>query len=605
QIPENADEQLRQLFSMAHQRMQSLNPEGGTGGDIGLDSLNVWQTGYVDSMCPVDGDPETEGVQASNVVFIFWSEPAATNSQIEIFIDDSLDPVAVVDPLPPPEEQEARLNGLLLTGVPAGVHTFLVEETDQGTFDEIELDVLDVQPFGDPTNVQCVEGLTGEDDAGEEFCTMRLAYANSGPQPTTIEMFFGGGNPLNMGNFLGTITNDGGFFIQTIVTITYGPATFALPTELAWTLVGAENYAPDGGEGSFRARYLGCFMDNLSDCQLDCEDPDCDPPFQIWEAQYGYENNEMLALWICGGSGACPATYPDGVRMFDTGAEIGVIQPADSLAFLAGGGDGAHTFGLQGLCDVANLFESELIEKPFDLLPETPYSPIVEGSLTQEFGDFDFDDGQGGVVGGLGVRSTWTNSERSHLMFIWEGNAVDGVNTIAAIIPSGLPGEEQEYIHPVTSDETIVELQFLRYFSTIGDAEDPARLTLDQAFGSERFTTAEPPPPADFFVRGNIDGSADPAPQITDAIYLLSFLFLGGPPPPCAAAADTDATGGTNLTDAVYVLTFLFLGGAAPPTWIDGPTCEAFVDGVVGFDLGCETPWEGSCVADGDPAAAP
>ncbi len=67
------------------------------------------------------------------------------------------------------------------------------------------------------------------------------------------------------------------------------------------------------------------------------------------------------------------------------------------------------------------------------------------------------------------------------------------------------------------------------------------------------------------FVRGDAD--ADGGINITDPVYVLGFLFLGGLTPPCLDAADADDSGSSaiDITDPVYLLNFLFLGGPAPP----------------------------------------
>jgi hypothetical protein len=64
------------------------------------------------------------------------------------------------------------------------------------------------------------------------------------------------------------------------------------------------------------------------------------------------------------------------------------------------------------------------------------------------------------------------------------------------------------------------------------------------------------------FKRGDVD--ADGKTGITDAIVILTRLFLGGDEPPCLDAADVDDSGELNLTDAVRLLTHLFLGGLPP-----------------------------------------
>ncbi|MBI4606904.1 MAG: DUF3160 domain-containing protein [Planctomycetes bacterium] len=67
------------------------------------------------------------------------------------------------------------------------------------------------------------------------------------------------------------------------------------------------------------------------------------------------------------------------------------------------------------------------------------------------------------------------------------------------------------------------------------------------------------------FARGDANG--DGALDLTDAVCVLSALFLGSGP--CASAAcqdpqDADDSGRVDITDAIYVLSHLFLGGPAP-----------------------------------------
>jgi hypothetical protein len=82
------------------------------------------------------------------------------------------------------------------------------------------------------------------------------------------------------------------------------------------------------------------------------------------------------------------------------------------------------------------------------------------------------------------------------------------------------------------------------------------------------------------FVRGDADGSG--AINITDGIFDLNFLFLGGPDPLCKDAADADDSGAINITDGIYILNFLFLGGGDPlppyPGCGPDPTADDAVD---------------------------
>jgi hypothetical protein len=75
------------------------------------------------------------------------------------------------------------------------------------------------------------------------------------------------------------------------------------------------------------------------------------------------------------------------------------------------------------------------------------------------------------------------------------------------------------------------------------------------------------------FVRGNADGSTvppeNPASSIdlTDAISLLSFLFMGGAAPPCRDAADATDDGEIDISDPIRILDHLFLGRKMPAPW--------------------------------------
>ncbi len=67
-------------------------------------------------------------------------------------------------------------------------------------------------------------------------------------------------------------------------------------------------------------------------------------------------------------------------------------------------------------------------------------------------------------------------------------------------------------------------------------------------------------------VRSYICGDADQsqAVSIADAVYLINYIFAGGPAPIPAAAGDPDCSGATSIADAVYLINYIFAGGAAP-----------------------------------------
>ena len=65
------------------------------------------------------------------------------------------------------------------------------------------------------------------------------------------------------------------------------------------------------------------------------------------------------------------------------------------------------------------------------------------------------------------------------------------------------------------------------------------------------------------FIRGEVN--SDARVNVTDPVFIVMHLFLGGEPPSCEDAADTNDDGVIDLSDAVYELAYLFAGGPPPP----------------------------------------
>jgi hypothetical protein len=84
------------------------------------------------------------------------------------------------------------------------------------------------------------------------------------------------------------------------------------------------------------------------------------------------------------------------------------------------------------------------------------------------------------------------------------------------------------------------------------------------------------------FRRGN--ANADDNTDLSDAVFVLSYLFLGGATPACMKSADTDDSGTLDITDAVYLLNYLFLGNPAPSSPFPDCGPDPTED-----ELGCET----------------
>lgn len=71
---------------------------------------------------------------------------------------------------------------------------------------------------------------------------------------------------------------------------------------------------------------------------------------------------------------------------------------------------------------------------------------------------------------------------------------------------------------------------------------------------------------------GNVNADAGDAVDLSDLIYLVNYLFLGGPAPTCPAEANTngDVSCAVDLSDLIYLVNYLFLGGPAPAACLPG-----------------------------------
>ncbi len=74
----------------------------------------------------------------------------------------------------------------------------------------------------------------------------------------------------------------------------------------------------------------------------------------------------------------------------------------------------------------------------------------------------------------------------------------------------------------------------------------------------------------------NPDGVVD----ISDAVSILSYLFVGGPFPPNLDRLDVNDAGGVDVADAVYLLSYLFVRGPKPPEPFDAPGFDPTPDGL-------------------------
>jgi hypothetical protein len=60
------------------------------------------------------------------------------------------------------------------------------------------------------------------------------------------------------------------------------------------------------------------------------------------------------------------------------------------------------------------------------------------------------------------------------------------------------------------------------------------------------------------------DANGDGGVNVGDAVYVINYVFKGGPPPDPECLGDANNDGNTNVGDAVYLIAYVFKGGPAP-----------------------------------------
>ncbi|MCC6964050.1 MAG: hypothetical protein IT585_12415 [candidate division Zixibacteria bacterium] len=68
--------------------------------------------------------------------------------------------------------------------------------------------------------------------------------------------------------------------------------------------------------------------------------------------------------------------------------------------------------------------------------------------------------------------------------------------------------------------------------------------------------------PAPSYRCGDADGSGSVS--ISDAVYLINYIFGGGPAPSPLLAGDADCSNAVSISDAVYLINYIFAGGPQP-----------------------------------------
>jgi hypothetical protein len=65
-------------------------------------------------------------------------------------------------------------------------------------------------------------------------------------------------------------------------------------------------------------------------------------------------------------------------------------------------------------------------------------------------------------------------------------------------------------------------------------------------------------------IRGNINGDLGQTVDISDLTFLVSYMFKGGPVPPCPEESNINGIGTVDITDLTYLVSYMFKSGSAP-----------------------------------------
>ncbi|MBD3219160.1 MAG: M28 family peptidase [candidate division Zixibacteria bacterium] len=60
------------------------------------------------------------------------------------------------------------------------------------------------------------------------------------------------------------------------------------------------------------------------------------------------------------------------------------------------------------------------------------------------------------------------------------------------------------------------------------------------------------------------DVNSDLSVNVSDAVFVINYVFIGGVPPEPIFVGDTNCDGAVNVSDGVYIINYVFIGGHAP-----------------------------------------
>jgi len=142
---------------------------------------------------------------------------------------------------------------------------------------------------------------------------------------------------------------------------------------------------------------------------------------------------------------------------------------------------------------------------------------------------------------------------------VWNGKFTDGTAYKELVATSNVAGSSSNdysilltFGQAVLSPGATADYAVALVYSQTGTARLGESVDLAKAYW-------EGPPP---YTAGDANG--DGSANVADAVYLINYVFNGGPAPDPLAAGDANCDGSSNVADAVYLINYVFKGGPAP-----------------------------------------
>jgi len=212
--------------------------------------------------------------------------------------------------------------------------------------------------------------------------------------------------------------------------------------------------------------------------------------------------------------------------------------------------------------------------------PSWDYDPATDGDgsgrcfLTQnQIGNTDVDGGavrltsplfdmsSGGLIN-YDYYLLLTNSAGGVDRLLVEINSESGIGTWTEVANHDTDGGLAWRHHEITEAELIaagVDLTSTMKIRFTANDDDPQSIVeagLD-GFSVLSFECSSQP-----WVCGDADSSGEV--DIDDAVFLITYIFAGGPAPDPIEAGDADCSDAIDIDDAVYLITYIFASGPAP-----------------------------------------